>query len=102
MMKRTFIFPAFILTFSLSACSGVSDKEIQQLLEKTKQNLVFVEGGSFMMGDGGATYTDQNGNRRTVKRWTGYTDNKPAHKVTLDSYYIQKYEVTWAEFDLFS
>lgn len=103
MMKRIFILSLSIsLSFAFTACGKPSDNEIKQLLEKTKQNLVFVEGGTFMMGDGGADYIDQNGNKTHTDQWTGYPDNKPAHKVILDSYHIQKYEVTWAEFDVFS
>ena len=103
MMKRIFILPLTIsLAIVFTACGKPSDDEIKQLLEKSKENLVFVEGGTFMMGDGGATYIDQNGVNNQTDAWTGYDDNKPAHKVTLDSYHIQKYEVTWAEFDTFS
>lgn len=44
-------------------------------------DMVFVEGGSFMMGaDGRAEFTHE--------------DEKPAHEVSLDSYYIGRYEVT--------
>jgi len=64
--------------------------------------MIFVEGGTFMMGDGGGIYTDKNGKRRRKVSWTGYKDNKPPHKVTLDSYYLQKVEVTWADYDLYS
>ncbi len=47
------------------------------------QNLVFVEGGSFIMGDesGGINI-----------------DDKPLHKITLNSFYISKFEVTVQEF----
>ncbi|MCD6161624.1 MAG: SUMF1/EgtB/PvdO family nonheme iron enzyme [candidate division Zixibacteria bacterium] len=46
------------------------------------QNMIFVEGGTFTMG-----------------RSKGKSDNdeKPAHKVTLSSFYIGKYEVTQRE-----
>jgi formylglycine-generating enzyme required for sulfatase activity len=87
----------------LSSCSGQPDADdVRALLEKTLQNMVFVKGGTFMMGDSGGTYVDKHGNRRTVSAWTGYRDNKPAHKVTLDSYYIGKFEVTYGEYDIFT
>ncbi len=50
-----------------------------------KPELVFVEGGSFYMGN---DYSDA-------------LDEKPEHKVTLSDFYIGKYEVTFDEFDLF-
>ena len=96
--------------FSILICIGLvstagckpSDSDVRELVDKTLDNMVFVDGGSFMMGDAGANYTDENGVEHNVEFWTGYTDNKPAHKVTLDSYYIQKYEVTYAEYDTFT
>lgn len=49
------------------------------------------------MGDVG--YVDADG-----YRWpfTGDLDTRPVHEVTLDSFSIQKFETTYAEFDLFS
>jgi len=46
-------------------------------------DLVYVEGGTFMMGSSESTATDK---------------EKPAHSVTLDSYYIGRYEVTNSQF----
>lgn len=45
--------------------------------------MVFVEGGTFMMGHEGS--------------YTGFLSN-PVHKVTLSDFYIGKYEITNAEF----
>lgn len=44
--------------------------------------VVFVEGGSFIMGD---TFGD------------GYDDQKPTHSVSIRSFYMSKYEVTQAQ-----
>ncbi len=54
---------------------------IRQLLT----NMVRVEGGTFTMGA-----TSEQGS-------DAYDDEKPAHQVTLSSFYIGKYEVTQAE-----
>jgi formylglycine-generating enzyme required for sulfatase activity len=48
-----------------------------------KREMVFVEGGSFMMG------SERN------------EDEMPVHKVTLDDFYIDKYEVTVKDFKAF-
>ena len=48
-----------------------------------KREMVFVEGGSFMMG------SERN------------EDEMPVHKVTLNDFYIDKYEVTVADFEKF-
>ncbi len=93
---------AVLLVPSLSACRSEEDEQkIQAVVKRTLENLVFVEGGSFTMGDAGVTYTNEYG-REVFRYWTGEPDTKPAHKVTLDSYSIQKYEVTYEELDLFS
>ena len=49
-------------------------------LNKLAQNMVYVQGGTFTMG---ASNDEE-----------AYADEKPAHKVTLSSFYICKYEVT--------
>ena len=46
-------------------------------------NFVFVPGGTFTMGD---------------TRGEGYSDELPTHSVTLNSFYIGKYEITQAEY----
>ncbi len=46
--------------------------------------MILVDGGSFLMGDN-----------------AGYENEKPAHKVTVGSFYLGKYEVTVAEFKKF-
>ena len=48
--------------------------------KKQSEGMVFVEGGSFDMGD------------------NTWTDSKPINKVTVSSFYISKYETTQAEY----
>ena len=59
-------------------------KTVEQLVAELAQNMVFVEGGTFMMG----TNFDDN------DYFEINADETPAHKVTVSSYYICKYEVT--------
>lgn len=73
---------------------SVSKEMVQSLLKENLANMVYVKGGSFMMGDG---YDEETG-----LPWTIGRDNKPVHKVTLGSYYIGKYEVTYREHDIFA
>jgi formylglycine-generating enzyme required for sulfatase activity len=87
---------------SLVVSCKPSDADVHKLVEKTLDNMVFVKGGTFMMGDGPGTYVDPTGKKHVREAWTGYRDNKPAHPVELDSYYIQKYEVTYGEYDIFA
>ncbi|WP_390894023.1 formylglycine-generating enzyme family protein [Photorhabdus temperata] len=66
--------------------------EQQALVKEALAEMVPVAGGSFMMGDFG----------RRVYEHLPYSvdqDNKPEHKVTLDSFSITKYRVTWGQFN---
>ncbi|MCT8348394.1 formylglycine-generating enzyme family protein [Photorhabdus temperata] len=66
--------------------------EQQALVKETLAEMVPVAGGSFMMGDFG----------RRVYEHLPYSwdqDDKPEHKVTLDSFSISKYRVTWEQFN---
>lgn len=63
------------------------NKEKREVLLKLIDNMVYVEGGTFIMGatsEQGADVSD---------------DEKPAHRVTLSSFYIGKYEVTQEEWE---
>ncbi len=71
----------FLLVMSCKLQSQ-NTPEVQEMLENIKEHLVFVEGGTFMMGH-------PNVQGATV------------HQVTLDSYSINKYETTFKEFDLY-
>ena len=78
---------ALLTATLLTACTSTEDK-VNDLLERHMNAFVFVEGGSFMMGNPGLG-------------WALGADSYPAHKVTLDSFSIQKYEVTQGDMDLF-
>jgi formylglycine-generating enzyme required for sulfatase activity len=57
------------------------------MVERQIDAMVFVEGGEFMMGNPGG--------------WDGSANSWPPHRVVLDDFYIQKYEVTQGDFELF-
>ena len=60
-------------------------KSKQQVIQNLLNNMVYVEGGTFMMGA-----TSEQGS-------DAYDDEMPAHQVTLSSFSIGKYEVTQEE-----
>lgn len=104
-MKSFSLLFALILALSAPAASAKSKSakeprptqaEIGALVERSKHNLVFVEGGEFMMGDFGAIHSPDE------LPYTAQPDNKPLHKVTLDSFSISKYKVTYSEYDLYT
>ena len=96
-------------SIALTACAKPSEKnnknsqpspelqkKIQQLVEKTKKNMIFVEGGSFMMGDFGPI------TRKDKLPITGLYAAMPVHKVTLDSFSLNAYKTTFDDFDLYT
>ncbi|MGP4846243.1 formylglycine-generating enzyme family protein [Marinobacter sp. 1Y8] len=60
------------------------------MVDAAKENLIFVEGGSFIMGDIG----DSDGHPYDPAS----DNNKPPIQVTLDSFSISRYETTWKQF----
>jgi len=111
MLKQLLTIP---LIFSLCACANKPElsPEVQKIIDKTQADMVFVKGGSFMMGDPGYIRKDgkvivgspENRKKYPNASWEAIASGKgarPVHKVTLSDYSMGKYEVTWAEFDAY-
>jgi formylglycine-generating enzyme required for sulfatase activity len=102
MKKSAMIMIACLL---LTACTQgpikAKNPEFQALVDRTIESTVFVKGGSFMMGDPGDELLQAFGDQ-AFKYYLPCQDNKPAHIVTLDSYYMGKFEVTYDEHDVFT
>lgn len=80
--------------------SDLTDTEQQQLADfvaQQKANMRFIEGGSYEMGDFGHKLDWTDG-----LPLTGQSDNKPLHKVTLDSFSMNAYKATYSDFDIYS
>jgi formylglycine-generating enzyme required for sulfatase activity len=115
MMKHNII-AILLSTLALSACAKTTnethsnstaqktneknDLELQQriktLVEKTKKNMIFVQGGTFMMGDFGELV-----NKGRLP-FDGDAHSKPLHKVTLDSYSLNAYKSSYEDLDTYS
>ncbi len=102
-MKRTVLLSMVIALMPLIGCnrsSGanrIENPALETLKQETVENLVFVEGGTFMMGDIG--YTDKDGQ---FHNFTNDANVFPVHQVTLTSYNIMAYEVTFKDFDFYT
>ncbi|EPL9569165.1 formylglycine-generating enzyme family protein [Providencia rettgeri] len=83
-----------LLTGCDQQLTAEQESQKQQLVNDSRNNMVFIEGGSFMMGDFGGH------DGRSTRPYTVEQDNKAFHKVTLDSFSLAKYPVTWKEFNL--
>jgi len=115
MMKHNII-AILLSTLALSACAKTTnethsnstaqktneknDLELQQriktLVEKTKKNMIFVQGGTFMMGDFGELVN------KGKLPFDGDAHSKPLHKVTLDSYSLNAYKSSYEDLDTYS
>lgn len=83
----------------ISACAKeaqVGSENLDWLKTKTLESLVRVEGGTFLMGDIG--YVDETGQKHY---FTAIHTDAANRDVTLSTYFIQRYEVTFSEFDMF-
>ena len=93
----------FLALFALTACAADTDRAaVDALVKRSLENMVFIEGGSFMMGDQGGEFIDTDGNPGYGERWTQNRNDDHVHKVTLDGFYISRYEVTYSEFDVYT
>jgi len=74
---------------------GNVDERVAKLKAKTIADLVFVRGGSFMRGD----FAKLAGIGAAL---TANMDDKTIKEITLSDFWIGKYKVTYAEFDVFT
>lgn len=104
MMSRAIV---LLCIAASSACQSKSDAEAHQLegagprapqayLDKMRLNLKFVAGGSFQMGDFGPVHSPE---RLPYSR---AEDDKPLHKVTLDSFSMSAYKITYEDYDVYA
>ncbi|MDH2420334.1 formylglycine-generating enzyme family protein [Cobetia amphilecti] len=104
-MKYAVVLTA-LSAIGMSACNdGNADEGNQQaidtLIQKTKDTLVRVEGGSFQMGDFGPIDPNLTGGNKGLP-YSAEQDNKPLHKVTLDTFYMLPTKVTYADYDIYT
>lgn len=92
----------FVCLLTLSGCDNFSlDSTTQEeiakstFINKVKSNFVYINGGSFMMGDFGVEHYDEHLPLDAKK------DSKPLHEVELSSYSISKYQVTNSKFQYY-
>jgi len=77
--------------------TGSVDARVAKLKAKVYADMVYVQGGRFMRGDF-AKLMGIDG----VTRMTYNSDDKVVKEVTLSDFWISKYKVTYAEFDVFA
>ncbi len=95
-MKNTLLITVLLSIVILSCQAQITKEEKDWIIKKSLNDLVFIQGGTFQMGDVG--YIDSLGNHQY---FSGDRNSLPVHEVKLDSYSMGKLEVTYKEFDIF-
>ncbi|WP_341676411.1 SUMF1/EgtB/PvdO family nonheme iron enzyme [Niveibacterium sp. SC-1] len=72
------------------------DTRLAALLARTRKQMVFVEGGRFEMGDFGAKYGEEK------LQYSPEINDNVLHEVTLDSFSMSAYKITYEDYDVFS
>ncbi|KAB2908965.1 MAG: formylglycine-generating enzyme family protein [Ignavibacteriales bacterium] len=80
---------AFVIFEKSDAAGELNTSSTADTANRNSPEMVLVEGGTFMMG----CTSEQGGDC--------YNYEKPAHQVTLNSFYINKFEVTFGQFSRF-
>ena len=99
LMKKmiSLIYSSVFIVVVLSGCSFLEDPEhemaVLEVLKQVKENMVFVEGGTFMMGD--------SGDGKDIAFFSNIDKVRGVKDITLDSYHIKKYETTWGEYVMY-
>src|SRR5690606_39671381 len=99
---RIFLFGLTTLLFACNDGGSVNDNDVLQhrlvhLESRALDNMVFIEGGTFTMGDFGAVGED--GIWRPFFPPTA--ERNKAHSVTLTSYSFGSHKTTWEDFDTY-
>lgn len=76
---------------------GSIEERVAKLRQKAVVDLIFVKGGTFVMGDFTPLLKIPGINRMTYNE-----DDKHLHKVTLSDFYISRYKATYAELNVFT
>ena len=71
---------------------------VTELVVRAMDNMVYVKGGSFMMGEFGVPCEPGSEDICHADVWP---ENDHLHKVILDDFYLSKYETTLGDFDLY-
>ena len=81
-----------------------SKENIENMIRNSINNMVFIEGGSFKMGNVVCFDGDRqkNAEKYQIKHMFCYTHEGPIHNVVLDSFNLNKFEISYFEYDLFT
>ena len=97
--------PAALAQALASLRQGSIEERVAKLKGKVLGDLVFVEGGSFVMGAWANPKGQWSRSKYTPDQQKEFEDSldwRPGHEVTLSSYWISRYKTAFAEFDVYT
>jgi len=81
-----------------------TDENIKRMVRSAIKNMIFIEGGSFSMGNV-VCFTDKKDElvqKYQIQHIVCRSNEAPVHEVKLDSFYLNKFEISYFEYDLFT
>ncbi|HPJ40193.1 MAG TPA: SUMF1/EgtB/PvdO family nonheme iron enzyme, partial [Spirochaetota bacterium] len=96
--RRHFIFMMLLITaLVLPSCESAPQRNRAETMKTVEGiELVYIPGGSFMMG---SKESPEEGQRRYGGDIKSYRTEHPYHKVTLSAFWMGKYEVTQRQYE---
>lgn len=81
-----------------------TQRNIENMVRNAVKNMVLIEGGSYTMGNVICFDGDKNENvkKYQIELIFCRTNERPLHKVKLDGFHLNKYEISFFEYDLFT
>ncbi|HDG1670488.1 TPA: SUMF1/EgtB/PvdO family nonheme iron enzyme, partial [Kluyvera ascorbata] len=84
-----------LLTAAAPEHNAQDQAQLEQFIQQIKSELVYVQGGEFLMGDFGEEYWQEK------LPYDGKKDSKPLHKVELSSYSLNKFKVSNKQYQFY-
>ena len=81
-----------------------TQENVEKMAREAIRNMVFIEGGTYDMGNV-VCFTDKQDElveKYQIINIFCETEQFPVHRVTLDSFYLNKYEISYYQYDLFT
>ncbi|MFJ4431345.1 formylglycine-generating enzyme family protein [Pseudomonas sp. NPDC089395] len=94
-MKVIKILFCAVVACALVSCEVVENEELNDFIRTVKGNMIFVEGGEYLMGDYGVEHGPEG------LPYDLNNNNKPLHRVQLASFFMAKFKIKNGEYGVY-